>query len=55
MILKRKNLPKRGDNPLAGKTIVCVGDRITAAYGVTKDRTDYVTLLAKRLDMNYEE
>ena len=39
--------------PLAGKTIACVGDSITAAYGVTKDETDYVTLLAQRLGMNY--
>ena len=37
----------------AGKTIACVGDSITAAYGVTKDETDYVTLLAERLDMDY--
>ena len=39
--------------PLAGKTIACVGDSITAAYGVTRDETDYVTLLAQRLGMNY--
>ena len=36
-----------------GKTIACVGDSITYAYGVTKDETDYVTLLAKKLGMNY--
>ena len=40
-------------NPYAGKTIACIGDSITAAYGVTKDETDYVTLLAKQLDMDY--
>ena len=39
--------------PLAGKTIACVGDSITAAYGVTKDETDYVTLLAQQLGMDY--
>ncbi len=36
-----------------GKTIACVGDSITAAYGVTKDKTDYVTVLAQQLGMNY--
>ena len=36
-----------------GKTIACVGDSITAAYGVTKDETDYVTLLAQQLGMQY--
>ncbi|MEE1329484.1 MAG: SGNH/GDSL hydrolase family protein, partial [Oscillospiraceae bacterium] len=40
-------------NPYAGKTIACIGDSITAAYGVTKDKTDYVKLLADRLEMNY--
>lgn len=40
-------------NPFAGKTIACIGDSITAAYGVTKDKTDYVKLLADRLEMNY--
>ena len=36
-----------------GKTIACIGDSITAAYGVTKDQTDYVYLLAKQLGMDY--
>ncbi len=36
-----------------GMTIACVGDSITAAYGVTKDETDYVTLLAEQLGMDY--
>lgn len=36
-----------------GMKIACVGDSITAAYGVTKDETDYVKLLAQRLGMNY--
>lgn len=40
-------------NPYAGKTIACIGDSITAAYGVTKDKTDYVKLLADRLEMSY--
>ena len=40
-------------SPYAGKTIACIGDSITAGVGVTKDQTDYVTLLAKSLDMNY--
>ena len=36
-----------------GKTIACIGDSITYAYGVTQGKTDYVTLLAKQLGMNY--
>ena len=36
-----------------GKTIACIGDSITAAYGVTKDETDYVKVLAEQLGMNY--
>lgn len=39
--------------PYAGKTIACIGDSITAGVGVTKDQTDYVTLLAKSLEMSY--
>ncbi len=39
--------------PYAGKTIACIGDSITAGVGVTKDKTDYVTLLAQSLGMNY--
>lgn len=39
--------------PYAGKTIACIGDSITAGVGVTKDQTDYVTLLAKALEMDY--
>lgn len=48
-----------GDTPMqeavdyTGKTIACVGDSITAAYGVKKDETDYVKLLAQKLNMNY--
>ena len=44
---------EKTDNPYEGKTIACIGDSITAAYGVTKDETDYVTLLAQQLDMDY--
>ena len=44
---------KATSNPYAGKTIACIGDSITAAHGVTKDKTDYVKLLADRLEMNY--
>ena len=40
-------------NPYAGKTIACVGDSITCGVGVTAGETDYVTLLAKSLDMEY--
>ena len=40
-------------NPYAGKTIACIGDSITYGVGVTKDETDYVTLLAKSLKMDY--
>ena len=40
-------------NPYAGKTIACIGDSITCGVGVTADKTDYVTLLAKSLDMEY--
>ena len=36
-----------------GMTIACVGDSITAAYGVTKDETDYVTRLAEQLGTDY--
>ena len=36
-----------------GKTIACVGDSITCGIGVTKDKTDYVTLLAQSLGMEY--
>ena len=40
-------------NPYAGKTIACIGDSITYGVGVTRDETDYVTLLAKALEMDY--
>ena len=40
-------------NPYEGKTIACIGDSITAGVGVTKDKTDYVTQLARAMDMNY--
>ena len=40
-------------SPYAGKTIACIGDSITYGVGVTKDQTDYVTLLAKSLEMDY--
>jgi len=41
------------ENAYKGLRIACVGDSITAAYGVTKDKTDYVTLLARNLGMDY--
>ena len=41
------------ENAYKGKTIACIGDSITAAYGVAKDENDYVTLLAERLGMEY--
>lgn len=44
---------KEASNPYAGKTIACIGDSITAGVGVTKDKTDYVTLLARSLEMDY--
>jgi len=37
----------------SGKTLVCIGDSITCGIGVTADQTDYVTLLARQLDMDY--
>ena len=40
-------------SPYAGKTIACIGDSITYGVGVTRDQTDYVTLLAKSLEMDY--
>ncbi len=40
-------------NPYAGKTIACIGDSITYGVGVTRDETDYVTLLAQSLEMDY--
>lgn len=40
-------------NPYAGKTIACIGDSITYGVGVTRDETDYVTLLAESLEMDY--
>ena len=40
-------------NPYAGKTIACIGDSITYGVGVTRDETDYVTLLAQSLGMEY--
>ena len=36
-----------------GMTIACIGDSITCGVGVTKDETDYVTLLAESLEMDY--
>ena len=44
---------EKDPNPYAGKTIACIGDSITAGVGVTKDQTDYVTLLANSLEMDY--
>ena len=41
------------ENAYKGKTVACIGDSITAAYGVTKDETDYVKRLAERLGMDY--
>lgn len=45
--------PWLDESAYRGMTIACVGDSITAAYGVTKDKTDYVTLLAQKLGMHY--
>jgi len=45
--------PWLAETAYEGMTIACVGDSITAAYGVTKDETDYVTLLAAQLGMDY--
>ena len=38
---------------LKGLKINFLGDSITAGVGVTKDETDYVTVLARKLGMNY--
>ena len=52
--IRKYSATNEADTPdYEGKTIACIGDSITYAYGVTKDETDYVTLLAKKLGMNY--
>ena len=44
---------EKNPNPYAGKTIACIGDSITYGVGVTRDETDYVTLLAQSMEMDY--